>query len=181
MLQPALRFLETSEISVDLLATPTGSVPFWNFSTRKRVTPVSIQDGVYHGITFAAISTIPAAPSPISAELSPIPAALSGSLRRSVAAWSPIVAWLAKHHKTVLNIVKHHETLLKHCETSWNTRHSMRRYRRSMRTRQRSMWRRLRLGQRRRRSRGATGDIGVEFPAISAIADCITPHVLQSY
>ena len=42
---------------------------------------------------------------------------------------------------------------LKHWETSWNSRHSMRRYRRSMRRRRRSMWRRLRLGQRRRRSR----------------------------
>ena len=41
------------------------------------------------------------------------------SLRRSVAARSPmpIVARLAKHHKTLLNIVKHHETLLKHHET----------------------------------------------------------------
>ena len=63
--------------------------PLWNFSSRNRVTPVSIQDGVQHGITFAAISTIPAGPSPISAqlspisaELSPIPAALSRSLRR---------------------------------------------------------------------------------------------------
>ena len=26
--------------------------------------------------------------------------------------------WLAKHHKTLLNIVKHHETQVKHCETS---------------------------------------------------------------
>ena len=101
----------------------------------------------------------------------------------------PMVAWLAKNHKTLLNIVKHHETLLKHCETSWNTRHLMRR---SMRTRRRSMWRRLRLGQRRRRSRGGhsmrrrrrlmrrlrrsrgvTGDIGAEFPAISAIAELV--------
>ena len=37
---------------------------------------------------------------------------------------------------------------LKHCETSWNSRHSMR----SMRIRRRSMC--LRLGQRRRRSHG---------------------------
>ena len=42
---------------------------------------------------------------------------------------------------------------LKHCETSWNSRHSMRRYRRSMRRCRHSMWRRLRLGQQRRRSR----------------------------
>ena len=101
------------------------SKPLWNFSSRNRVTPVSIQDGVQHGITFAAISTIPAAPSPISAELSPIsaeltpiPAALSRSLRRSADARSPIVARLAKHHKTLLNIVKHHETHVKHCKTS---------------------------------------------------------------
>ena len=39
--------------------------PVWNLSSKNRVTPVSIQDGVQHGITFAAISTIPAAPSPI--------------------------------------------------------------------------------------------------------------------
>ena len=30
---------------------------------------------------------------------------------------SPIVARLAKHHKTLLNIVKHHETHVKHHET----------------------------------------------------------------
>ena len=29
----------------------------------------------------------------------------------------PIVARLAKHHKTLLNIVKHHETHVKHCNT----------------------------------------------------------------
>ena len=33
----------------------------------------------------------------------------------------PIVARLAKHHKTLLNIVKHHETHVKHCDTSWTT------------------------------------------------------------
>ena len=94
--------------------------PIWNLSKRNRVTPVSIQDRIQHGITFAAISTIPAAPSPISAEL------------------SSIVARPAQHHKTLLNIVKHHEplvkhheTLLKHCETSCNTRRS-RRYRRGV-------------------------------------------------
>ena len=31
-----------------------------------------------------------------------------------------IVAQLTKHHKTLLNIVKHHETVVKHCDTSWN-------------------------------------------------------------
>ena len=40
------------------------------------------------------------------------------SLRRSAAAPSPIVARLAKHNKTLLNIVKHHETHAKHCDTS---------------------------------------------------------------
>ena len=84
--------------------------PLWNLSSKNRVAPVSIQDGVQHGITFAAISTIPAAPSPISAELSPIPATLSRSLRRLAAAPSPIVARLAKHNKTLLNIVKHCNT-----------------------------------------------------------------------
>ena len=44
--------------------------------------------------------------------------------------------------------------------------HSIRRYRRSMRRRRRSMRRRL-------QSRGVTGDIGVEFPAISAIAELV--------
>ena len=57
---------------------------------------------------------IPMASSPISAELSPIPAAaaLSGSLRGSAVADAAmaIFARLAKHHKTLLNIVKHHET-----------------------------------------------------------------------
>ena len=42
---------------------------------------------------------------------------------------------------------------LKHCETSWNSRHSIRRYRRSM-------WRRLRSMWRGPWSRGVTGDIG---------------------
>ena len=48
--------------------------PIWKLSSRNRVTPVSIQGGVQHGITFAASS-------PISGALSPIPAALSRSLR----------------------------------------------------------------------------------------------------
>ena len=53
------------------------------------------------------------------------PAVLSRSLRRSAAAdaATPIVAQLAKHYKTLLNIVKHHETHVKHCETLktlWN-------------------------------------------------------------
>ena len=42
------------------------------------------------------------------------------SLRRCRDPWgdrrSPIVAWLAKHHKTLLNILKHHETHVKHRE-----------------------------------------------------------------
>ena len=77
--------------------------------------PVSIQDGVYHGITFAAIPPIPAASSLISAEL-------LRSLRWSAAtdAMMLIVAQLTKHRKMLLNIVKYHETLLKHCDTSWN-------------------------------------------------------------
>ena len=37
------------------------------------------------------------------------------SYHRSVAAWSPVVARLAKH-KTFLNTVKHDETHVKHCE-----------------------------------------------------------------
>ena len=68
------------------------------------------------------MSTIPVAPSPISAELSPIfaelspiPAALSRSAGADAA--TAFVAQLAKHHKTLLNIVKHHETHVKHCET----------------------------------------------------------------
>ena len=32
----------------------------------------------------------------------------------------PIVARLNKHRKTLLNIEKHHETLVKHCDTSRN-------------------------------------------------------------
>ena len=82
--------------------------PLWNFSSRNRVTRVSVQDGVQLGIMFAAISTIPA-------ELSPIPAALSLSAGADAA--TAFVARLAKH-KTLLNIVKHHETHVKHCKTS---------------------------------------------------------------
>ena len=77
--------------------------------------------------------TIPAASSPISAELSPISAELSpipAVLRSCRDPWGdrrgraitdaamPIVARLTKHRKTLLNIVKRHETLLKHCEMS---------------------------------------------------------------
>ena len=36
---------------------------------------------------------------------------------------TPIVARLAKHHKPLLNIVKHHETHVKHCDTSENMNH----------------------------------------------------------
>ena len=73
-----------------------------------------------------AISTFPAAQSPISAELlpisaelSPIPVAIPEAIGgRTVAdAATPIVVRLAKHHKTLLNIVKHHETHVKHCKT----------------------------------------------------------------
>ena len=52
----------------------------------------------------------------ISAELSPIPAALSRSLRRSAAARS-----LMRRRRSLcdsLNIIKHSETHVKHCETS---------------------------------------------------------------
>ena len=45
-----------------------------------------------------------------------IPEAIGG---RAVADATPtIVKRLAKHHKTLLNIVKHHETHVKHCDTS---------------------------------------------------------------
>ena len=46
-----------------------------------------------------------------------ISAELSRSLRRLPTARAPIVAQLTKHHKTLLNIVKHHETHVKHHET----------------------------------------------------------------
>ena len=45
-----------------------------------------------------------------------IPMAIDG--RMDAGAATPIVARLAKHHKTLLNIVKHHETHVKHCDTS---------------------------------------------------------------
>ena len=78
-------------------------------------------------ITFTAISTIPVALSIISVELSPIPAITrgrwSGPAGRMVAnAAMPIVARLTKHPKTLLNIVKYHETLVKHY-TLWNIKH----------------------------------------------------------
>ena len=45
-----------------------------------------------------------------------------GSLRRcrDWRATMPIVARLTKHRKSLLYIVKHHETLVRHCDTSWN-------------------------------------------------------------
>ena len=67
-------FFSTMDIN---FFTNGGEGPLWNLSSKNRVTPVSIQDGVQHGTTFAAISTIPAVPSPISAELSPNSAELS--------------------------------------------------------------------------------------------------------
>ena len=55
-----------------------------------------------------AISTIPAASLPISAELSPIRAIPEVIDVRAVAdTATPIVARLAKHHKTLLNIMKY--------------------------------------------------------------------------
>ena len=45
-----------------------------------------------------------------------IPEAIEG--RAVDAAAMPIVALFTKHLKTLLNIVKHHETLVKHCDTS---------------------------------------------------------------
>ena len=44
-----------------------------------------------------------------------IPVAIGGPAGADAA--TPIVARLAKHHKTLLNIVKHHETYVKHCIT----------------------------------------------------------------
>ena len=86
------------------------------------------------------------------------------SLRRSAAARSPIpiVARLTKHHKTLRTTCK---TLWNTLKRLWNltkhsnTRHSMRQYRRSARQ--------------HRRSRGVSGNIGAEFPAISAIAELV--------
>ena len=63
-----------SDNSVEISDDAAGSL--WNLSSRNRVTPVSIQDGVRLGITFAVISTIPVASSPISVGLSPIPEAI---------------------------------------------------------------------------------------------------------
>ena len=45
-----------------------------------------------------------------------IPEAIGGRAVADTA--TPIVARLAKHHTTLLNIVKHHETHVKHCDTS---------------------------------------------------------------
>ena len=76
------------------------------------------------------------------------------SLRRSAAVQSPIIARLTKHRTTLLNIVKHHETL----KTLWNitkqsnTHHSMRRYQRTIRGYRRTMRRHRCSVQRYRRS-----------------------------
>ena len=125
-------------------------------------------------------------------------------LRRCRDPWgdrrSPIIARLAEHHKTLLNIVKHHETHVKHCDTSWttiktswatsktswntlktlwNTHHSMRRYRCSMRRRRplvlrsrgdHSMRRYRRSMQRLRRRRRSRGVSGDIGAEFSAIS-----------
>ena len=55
---------------------------------------------------------------PISVELSQIPVALSWSLMWSAAARS--LMQRCRPLRNSLNIVKHYETLVKHCDTSWN-------------------------------------------------------------
>ena len=45
--------------------------------------------------------------------------------RQSAAARAPIIAWLAKHHKTLLNIVNHYETHVKHHEPLVNHRETL--------------------------------------------------------
>ena len=70
----------------DIIATV---MTLWNLSSRNRATPVSIQEGVEHGITFAAISTIPA-------ELSLIPEVIGSQRCRSL--------------RDSLNIIKHSKT-----------------------------------------------------------------------
>ena len=115
------------------------------FVFRNRVTQVSIQDGVEHGISIAAISTIPAMSSLISAELLPTPAELLPSMRWSAAArsrmrrrrslrdllnivihsktsWNTckILWYIVKHCEPLVKhelLVKQHERLLKHCGT----------------------------------------------------------------
>ena len=129
--------------------------PLRKFSSRNRVTPVSIQDGVEHGITFAAISMISVAPSDIVFQEQSYSSLHSG---RSLAwdhfrgdiddpcsvianfcvvitdPWcnrlSPMRRFrslhdslnMVNHSKTLWYIVKCWEPLLKHCETSRNTR-----------------------------------------------------------
>ena len=90
--------------------------------------------------------------------------------------WNLVDHPLVKHEtlKTLWNTLKTLWNITKHS----NTRHSMRQYRCSMRIHRRSArW--------HRRSRGVSGDIGEEFPAISARSfwrywDCgvgITPQM----
>ena len=102
------------ELHFDSLVVSTpASMPLWKLTSRNRVAPVSIQGGVQHGITFTAISTIPAASSPISgelsliyAELSPIPATLSQSLRRLAVTDAAILIRQFQSLRNSLNIVK---------------------------------------------------------------------------
>ena len=95
--------------------------------------------------------------------LSLIPVALSRSLRRSAATRSAmlIVAQLTEHCKT-LNIVKHHETLVKHHEilkhSPFNATISQ-------------------LDAENRRSHGVSGDIGEEFPGIDNCGVGITQQM----
>ena len=86
----------------------------------------------------------------------------------------PIVARLAKHHKTLLNIVKHHETHVKHHETLktlWNImKHSsFDATISSLDAETSARW--------RRRSCGVTGDIGAVSGNIDDCGVGVTPQM----
>ena len=90
--------ISQTDISYGYLVTDCTHGPLWKLSSRNRVTPVSIQYRVQHGITFALILMNPA-------KLSPIPEAIgcravANSAIDILPALMPIVAWLTQHRKT---------------------------------------------------------------------------------
>ena len=130
------QWLSTVSVLLRCPWTSLQSIPFWNclpgtellqslfrtqfsmgsLSQRYRRSPRRHRLFLWSYCRSAELSLISAELSMISAVLSLIPGALSWSLRWSAAPGLPIVAWLTKHCKTLLNIIKHYETLVKHCE-----------------------------------------------------------------
>ena len=103
-------------------------VPLWNLSSRNRVAPslhseLSLAwDHVRGDIddpcgAIADFCGVIADFCGVIADLYGV-VAIPEAIAAARHAATPIVARRAKHHKPLLNIVKHHETNVKHCDTS---------------------------------------------------------------